>query len=93
MAWDHYKSLEYNTNQNNHPLIVLHGVLECKENWKRFCKKLQEKVVPEREIYALDLRNHGSSPRTTTHTYEDTAKDVLQFVQKLETGKVSLVGN
>lgn len=44
-------------------------------------------------VYALDLRNHGSSPHITPMTYEHMAADVLHFFEKHELNDVSLLGH
>ena len=42
------------------PLIVLHGLLGSSRNWQTTGTDLAAK----REVWALDLRNHGKSPTT-----------------------------
>ncbi len=44
-------------------------------------------------VYALDLRNHGSSPHITPMTYEHMAADVLHFFAKHKLNNVSLLGH
>ena len=49
--------------------------------------------MPERPIYALDLRNHGSSPHALPMTYESMASDVRKFVEDKELKNVALLGH
>lgn len=49
--------------------------------------------MPERPIYALDLRNHGDSPQATPMTYEAMVKDVDKFVEDRNLRNVTLVGH
>lgn len=62
-----------------------------KRNWlslsKAFLRDLQ------RPVYALDLRNHGSSPHAEPMTYESMATDVLHFLRSNSLSKVSLLGH
>ena len=37
----------------------------------------------ERPVYALDMRNHGDSPWTLSHTYDEMGMDVESFVEEV----------
>ncbi|KAF8493929.1 alpha/beta-hydrolase, partial [Russula emetica] len=73
------------------PLVILHGLFGMKRNWlslsKAFLRDLQ------RPVYALDLRNHGSSPHAGPMTYESMATDVLHFLRSNSLSNVSLLGH
>ncbi|CAN0398862.1 unnamed protein product [Discosporangium mesarthrocarpum] len=58
------------------PLIVLHGLFGSARNWAGHARSLAE----THHVYALDLRNHGSSERAMTMTYEEMADDVAGFI-------------
>lgn len=58
------------------PLIVLHGLFGSARNWAGHARSLAE----THHVYALDLRNHGSSDRAMTMTYEEMAEDVAGFI-------------
>ena len=49
--------------------------------------------MPQRPIYALDLRNHGLSPHSTPMTYEAMAADVHKFIQDKGLHRVALLGH
>ena len=49
--------------------------------------------MPERPIYALDLRNHGSSPHALPMTYESMASDVRKFVEDKQLKNIALLGH
>ncbi|TDL25623.1 alpha/beta-hydrolase, partial [Rickenella mellea] len=72
-------------------LVILHGLFGSKRNWlslsESFAKRLN---IP---IYALDLRNHGSSPHAEPMTYSTMADDVLHFCGKQKLSQVSLLGH
>jgi len=58
------------------PLIVLHGLFGSARNWAGHARSLSE----THHVYALDLRNHGSSERAATMTYAEMAEDVAGFI-------------
>ncbi|XP_063628274.1 sn-1-specific diacylglycerol lipase ABHD11-like [Cydia splendana] len=73
------------------PLIICHGLLGTKENWKYLGKTIH--AVTKRIVVRIDLRNHGLSPQTKSHKYEELAEDVLQLMDKLELDHASLIGH
>lgn len=46
-----------------------------------------------RPVYALDLRNHGSSPHAAPHTYPALAADVRHFLTVQRFSDVQLLGH
>jgi pimeloyl-ACP methyl ester carboxylesterase len=64
------------------PLVVLHGLFGCGENWLGIAARLAEKF----RVYLLDLRNHGQSPHAAQIDYPLMAADVREFfaAQNLE---------
>lgn len=63
-----------------------------KRNWISMCKALHRQM-PQRPVYALDLRNHGSSPHAVPMTYEAMAADVHKFIQDKKLTRVALLGH
>lgn len=63
-----------------------------KRNWISICKAFH-RDMPERPIYALDLRNHGSSPHALPMTYESMASDVRKFVEEKQLKNIALLGH
>jgi pimeloyl-ACP methyl ester carboxylesterase len=62
-----------------------------KRNWGSFLKAFH-RDMPERPIYALDLRSHGSSPHVPM-TYEAMAEDVNKFVEGRNLRNVTILGH
>lgn len=58
------------------PFIILHGLYGMSDNWMSFAQRLAHKY----KFYLLDLRNHGDSPHTKSHTYSEMVLDILNFV-------------
>jgi esterase len=71
------------------PLIILHGLFGSARNWQRYAKELSSHY----RVIAVDLRNHGRSPHTTTHTYLDLADDIEALLDALELGDVVILGH
>ncbi|MDE2634277.1 MAG: alpha/beta fold hydrolase, partial [Paracoccaceae bacterium] len=43
---------------NNPPLLIVHGLFGSGRNWSVIAKRLSDM----RQVFAVDLRNHGQSP-------------------------------
>ena len=71
------------------PLIVLHGMLGSARNWQTAGRQLAEHF----HVLALDLRNHGSSPRAGTMSYEEMMADVLGGLDAERLSRVTLLGH
>ncbi|GAA5941583.1 hypothetical protein JCM1841_002006 [Sporobolomyces salmonicolor] len=68
-----------NTTSSKAPLVVLHGLYGSKQNWRSLAKGMAAKLG--REVFTLDLRNHGHSPHVRECGYEDLAADVKTFIE------------
>jgi esterase len=71
------------------PLIVLHGLFGSARNWASICRSLAD----THHVYALDLRNHGSSERAMTMTYEEMAEDVAGFIAEHDIDSPIVMGH
>ncbi|KAF8442264.1 alpha/beta-hydrolase [Boletus edulis BED1] len=80
-----------NGNKSERPLVILHGFFGSKRNWQSLSKAFARDL--ERPVYALDLRNHGSSPHVRPMTYTHMAADVLDFCHRLSLSNISLLGH
>lgn len=79
----------------NSPLVIVHGLFGQKTNWNSVGKALHKKL--EAPVFAVDVRNHGSSPHTDTMTYTEMAEDLVEFIDKIreetKKQKVNLLGH
>ncbi len=66
-------------NPDRPPLIILHGLWGASENWLPVAGILSEKF----HVILPDLRNHGNSPHSSEHRYENLTQDILTFIQRL----------
>ncbi len=57
-------------------LVIAHGLYGSARNWNVVAKNLARK----REVVAVDMRNHGLSPRSTTQSYPDMAADLAEVI-------------
>ena len=71
------------------PLVILHGLLGSARNWRSMARKLAE----HRTVYAVDLRNHGTSPHTDSMRYDEMAADVLALLDAHGIDNANLVGH
>lgn len=70
--------LNYKKYGHGDPLIILHGLFGSLDNWATLGRKWAENYT----VYLVDLRNHGKSPHTESHTIGDMAGDVKDFIRQ-----------
>lgn len=58
------------------PLIIAHGLYGSGRNWGVLAKRLSD----ERQVVAVDMRNHGESPWFDSHSYADMANDLAEVI-------------
>ncbi|KAH3672756.1 hypothetical protein WICMUC_004162 [Wickerhamomyces mucosus] len=71
------QSIITNTSSSS-PILILHGLFGSKLNNRTLGIKLNEQL--QRDIYLLDLRNHGDSPHNINHDYQSLSSDVENFI-------------
>ncbi|WP_322868100.1 alpha/beta fold hydrolase [Aquicoccus sp. G2-2] len=62
------------------PLLIAHGLFGSGRNWGVIAKRLSD----EREVIAVDMRNHGNSPWFDGHSYPDMAGDLAEVIEEIE---------
>lgn len=60
------------------PLLIAHGLFGSARNWGVIAKRLSK----DRQVIAVDMRNHGRSPWHETHSYHDLAGDLAQVMSE-----------
>lgn len=63
------------------PIVIFHGLLDNKENWREIARNIADKLV--RKVYVLDMRNHGESPKTVNMTVEANVGDLNKFLESI----------
>jgi esterase len=75
--------------EQGQPIIILHGIFGSSDNWLTIAKVLGE----TNQVYLLDQRNHGQSPRSETFDYEVMAEDLKEFIDFHALKNVILIGH
>lgn len=70
------------------PLLIAHGLFGTGRNWGVIARRLAD----IRDVFAVDMRNHGDSPHTATHSYPDLAADLAEVVRHIG-APVDLLGH
>lgn len=70
------------------PLIIAHGLYGSGRNWGVIARRLADR----RDVITVDMRNHGASDWTATHSYPDMAGDLAEVIDSLG-GQVDLLGH
>ncbi len=71
------------------PLVILHGLLGSSRNWQTVGRELSAQY----HVFALDLRNHGSSPHAEPMTYATMADDVVAWLDAQSLSRITLLGH
>lgn len=69
-------------------VMIVHGLYGSARNWGVIAKRLSDSF----RVYTVDLRNHGFSPHTDTHSYPEMAADLAETIDNLG-GPMQLVGH
>lgn len=70
------------------PILIIHGLYGSGRNWGVIAKRLSDSA----QVYTVDLRNHGFSAHTKTHSYPEMAEDLAELITHLG-GPMHLVGH
>jgi esterase len=70
-------------------LVILHGLYGSSDNWITIARLLEEHYT----VLLPDLRNHGASPHTPTHTFTDMVNDLVEFFEDQHIEKAFLAGH
>lgn len=60
-------------------LLIAHGLYGSARNWGVIAKRLSD----ERQVIAVDMRNHGQSPWNDSHTYPELAADLAETIRDI----------
>lgn len=70
------------------PVLIAHGLFGSARNWGAVARRLSE----DREVWAVDMRNHGASPWDPDHSYPALAGDLAEMAAAMG-GAVDVVGH
>ncbi|CAO3580042.1 unnamed protein product [Absidia cylindrospora] len=91
LAFDKYPAKVVNNQTTKSPLIICHGLFGSKQNWASLCRAAAQRI--QRDIYAVDLRNHGDSPHDKQHDFGAMAQDLLAFMKDQQLEQPILMGH
>ncbi len=72
----------------NPPLLIAHGLYGSARNWGVIARRLAD----ERQVVAVDMRNHAYSMWTDQHTYPELANDLAEVIEHFG-GQADVVGH
>lgn len=70
------------------PLLIVHGLYGSGRNWGVIARRLAK----GRDVVAVDMRNHGASPRHASHSYPEMAADLAKVIESLG-GQADVLGH
>ncbi|WP_050521123.1 alpha/beta fold hydrolase [Pseudorhodobacter antarcticus] len=70
------------------PLLIVHGLFGSARNWGVIARRM----AADRDVVAVDMRNHGDSFWADSHTYADMATD-LAAVIAAHGGRMDVMGH
>ena len=73
------------------PMVVLHGLLGSKTNWRGLCQL--EGIAKHRKCYLVEMRNHATSDHHPVHNYNVMAEDVIRFADSMALDKFTVMGH
>eukprot|EP00735_Rhodelphis_limneticus_P010262 TRINITY_DN2983_c0_g1::TRINITY_DN2983_c0_g1_i1::g.4235::m.4235 TRINITY_DN2983_c0_g1::TRINITY_DN2983_c0_g1_i1::g.4235 ORF type:complete len:285 (+),score=-10.98,sp/Q0V9K2/ABHDB_XENTR/31.17/1e-27,Abhydrolase_6/PF12697.2/2e-34,Abhydrolase_1/PF00561.15/7.8e-13,Abhydrolase_5/PF12695.2/3.3e-12,PGAP1/PF07819.8/4.3e-07,Thioesterase/PF00975.15/0.0005,FSH1/PF03959.8/2.6,FSH1/PF03959.8/1.5,DUF3089/PF11288.3/0.016,DUF3141/PF11339.3/0.027,Esterase/PF00756.15/0.05,DUF915/PF06028.6/16,DUF915/PF06028.6/1.9,Chlo len=83
-------------------ILLLHGLLSTNRTFDTLVRSLTaqytrasncDQKYPALQLYLPDLRNHGNSPHTSSHTLFDMVDDVNKFISDHQIEKPILIGH
>ncbi len=80
--------IEHGTRTDLPGLLIAHGLYGSARNWGVIAKRLSD----TRQVITVDMRNHGASPWTASHTYPELATDLAE-VLKEQDGPFDVLGH
>jgi pimeloyl-ACP methyl ester carboxylesterase len=71
------------------PVVIVPGLFGSTPNWRSFARKLSK----VRDVYVVDQRNHGQSPKYPSNSYADMVSDLLAFIDHHGIDEFVLIGH
>ncbi len=81
--------LNYKQEGQGQTVVLLHGLFGSSSNLGLLARDL----IQDYSVISIDLRNHGLSFHSETHTYTDMAQDVAQLLAHLNAEPSIIIGH
>lgn len=91
LVWKQLLPYKVKINKRKTPILFLHGLFGSILSFNSIGRLLS--AVVKHPVYAVDLRNHGDSPRALPHTYTIMARDIHNFIKQRKWDECILVGH
>ena len=85
----HFTKLDAQTSDPGPPLVMAHGLLGQGRNFGTLARGFAE----HRDVYTVDMRNHGDSPWDDTMDYPSMAGDLAAFIEAQTDGQALVFGH
>lgn len=72
-------------------IIAIHGLLGTSDVFKSLAESPE--LTDFCDVYLVETRSHGKSPRTESNTCQDAASDIVFFIQQHQLKNVILMGH
>ena len=81
--------LFYRSYGKGFPIVALHGLYASSDSWIGLANELSNHY----QVILVDQRNHGRSPHSPEHTYEQLSNDLHMLLDSLSLKQVILMGH
>src|SRR5690554_6787911 len=81
--------LHYRKEGSGPVIVIIHGLYGSSDNWLNMGKRLAENHT----VFTVDQRNHGRSPFSDSHTFDDMRDDLAEFFDKHEIDRATIIGH
>lgn len=81
--------LNYKLEGEGHTVVLIHGLFGNLDNLGLLARELKKRF----QVLSIDLRNHGLSFHSDSHTYQQQAEDILSLLQYLNIQQCSIIGH
>jgi len=85
----HFTKIEAERDDPGLPLVMAHGLLGQGRNFGTLARGFAE----HRDVYTVDMRNHGDSPWDDTMDYPAMADDLAAFIEAKTGGRALVFGH
>lgn len=76
------------------PVVIMHAILGSGKTFSTWGRSLAEALKLPRDVYLLDLRNHGEScPHVESMQYPDIAQDIAHFLDAQNIDRAVMLGH
>ena len=90
LSFTKFKPFKSEKKQLN-PVLIYHGLFGSKQNWRSLSANISN--ATGRVVYAIDLRNHGTSDFSQEFNYKAMVSDLLKLMEDELLNQIVLIGH